>query len=501
MGFKTIAIGNPSVGKSSILNALAGEKLFKTGKKEDTTNLTYALVKKKNKSGDYFLDTPGLSVADKILKDKAAKEICEGLRAGGKCKVLFLVTETGGRVENQDIETIKKIHDAAPEIGDKYGIIVNKVKMSMLKLLKSESGKQKLIDQILGGLPDGKKCSENNIIIFGKCDALKGKSDQIVPPETFQDSNNVTLNEFVEKIPVISINKDEVDDIKFEQSDELKEKIKDLKSELEEVIGIKKFTCEKSSQKVEDRISEGIYKRIEDNVRFRLGNNIGKEKLEEAIDELFKRDYIGKNSIFVPELFICETPFDYDKLSKHVEELANDEKFSEKDKNHWNSIRKKIKDEARERSIYEQLKKFYDNQKDHEVLVLHGYNLMDTKHSPFKKEEPHTRKHFIILNKTYGYIFNIAMEGTLNIETLNNLTKDLKETKTLLELWYGANLNEHWKIISSICCEKSAISDLLQEVLGSSIMDFIFFSKDNFPMQLEKLHENMEKIVYDLRFD
>ena len=41
MSLKIITIGRPSVGKSSVLNTLAGDKLFETGKKEGSLNGGY----------------------------------------------------------------------------------------------------------------------------------------------------------------------------------------------------------------------------------------------------------------------------------------------------------------------------------------------------------------------------------------------------------------------------------------------------------------------------
>ena len=168
MSLKIITIGRPSVGKSSVLNALAGDKLFETGKKEGSISQTY---QKKSKDNIVYLDTPGFLVSD----DKTAEKICEKLQEGGKYQVLFLVTEKNGRIK-EGIETIAKILEAAPGIGSNYGIIVNKIKKNILKLLQSEpEKKRKFIDQIIGGIPEGKKCSEKNITFFGEYDELKGR--------------------------------------------------------------------------------------------------------------------------------------------------------------------------------------------------------------------------------------------------------------------------------------------------------------------------------------
>ena len=87
---KIIAVGNPGSGKSTYLNALAGENLFKSGVNVGG-GLTYELDVKKNTKG-HFLDTPGL--ADKKLRKKAGEAISEGLRKDGGYKVIFFVNFT-----------------------------------------------------------------------------------------------------------------------------------------------------------------------------------------------------------------------------------------------------------------------------------------------------------------------------------------------------------------------------------------------------------------------
>ena len=58
MQTKIIAVGNPGAGKSSLLNSLAGENLFKSGLNIGR-GLTYKLDEAVNDSG-HFLDTPGM---------------------------------------------------------------------------------------------------------------------------------------------------------------------------------------------------------------------------------------------------------------------------------------------------------------------------------------------------------------------------------------------------------------------------------------------------------
>ena len=60
MSTKIIAVGNPGVGKSSFLNSLAGENLFKSGLSIGR-GLTYQLDEQVNARG-HFLDTPGIFI-------------------------------------------------------------------------------------------------------------------------------------------------------------------------------------------------------------------------------------------------------------------------------------------------------------------------------------------------------------------------------------------------------------------------------------------------------
>ena len=73
-------------------------------------------------------------------------------------KVLFFVTEHGGRVAQQDSTTMKLVLDAAPEIGEKYGIIVNMVSKGVLKKLQTESMYHDFNNSMLAGIEEKNRC-------------------------------------------------------------------------------------------------------------------------------------------------------------------------------------------------------------------------------------------------------------------------------------------------------------------------------------------------------
>ena len=131
---------------------------------------------------------------------------------------------------------------------------------------------------------------------------------------------------------------------------------------LQEIIGQKEFYCTKdnTSEKLEKRMSKGILKKIKKNVKFCLGNAIKTDKLKYACDQLFKRDYLNKKQIFVPNYFIGEAHFDEKIFCSKLDERATDEHFSNEEKEYWNSKLKASKREATERILYELLREFYE---------------------------------------------------------------------------------------------------------------------------------------------
>ena len=129
--FSLIAIGNPGAGKSTVLNAIAREILFQSGIAFGN-GLTYELDKRTNDFGTFF-DTPGL--ADDTYREAAGKAISSALRTGGNFKVLFFVSTNSGRVVRQDITTLRLVLDAAPEIGNHYGLVINKVPKNVAERL------------------------------------------------------------------------------------------------------------------------------------------------------------------------------------------------------------------------------------------------------------------------------------------------------------------------------------------------------------------------------
>ena len=121
-----------------------------------------------------------LGLADVALRKKAAEAISNGLRMGGNFKVLFFITENRGRVSQQDTTTLKLVLDAAPEIREKYGIIVNMVSKKVLQKLEKESAYHYFNDLIFAGIDEKNRCSFNNIIFQYSVGCIPKNSTNII---------------------------------------------------------------------------------------------------------------------------------------------------------------------------------------------------------------------------------------------------------------------------------------------------------------------------------
>ena len=161
-GFVAI-VGRPNVGKSTLLNAIMGEKIAAVSKKPQTTrNRITGILTKKNVQY-VFCDTPGMHIPKTKLGDRMIKEISTAV-TDVDC-ILFVV------------EPEEEIHPAEKQMLDRFR---------------------------LAGQPV--------ILLINKCDAFKG---EIIPKTIALFSS---LYEFSAVIPISAMEKENIDVI-FEELD------------------------------------------------------------------------------------------------------------------------------------------------------------------------------------------------------------------------------------------------------------------------------------------
>ena len=235
-------MGNPGVGKSTILNSVAGKYVFKSGVSIGR-GMTYEL-QQVTVGNVTYCDTPGLS--DIKLRKEAGQAISSLLKQGGLCKILFVVTLEGGRIRPVDITTIQLIHDAAPEINNNFAIIVNKCSKRMLEKLSKEENWKELATSLFHGLND--EFIHDAIHLLAENEDLKDADDEFVQPNTFQG--------FVEfmfiKAPLIDLNPNKVKDVKTDEFEAMHEKFEDALSKLEADLDLKNAEIQKMTLRFEE---------------------------------------------------------------------------------------------------------------------------------------------------------------------------------------------------------------------------------------------------------
>ena len=198
-------IGNPGVGKSTLVNCLAQKILFKNGVSIGG-GLTYQMEKRDN-DGIVYMDIPGL--ADIKLRKAAAEAITKALRQNGIYQIFFVVTLEAGRVRPQDLATIKLVLENAKDV-TYYSLIVNKLTKKLYKTFL-ENDRQKLKELV----------SELNF----------GRESNVEPPaillvlrdDDLDDADNAfteieSLKNFVENAPYMIVVPDHVRDIPGDDS-------------------------------------------------------------------------------------------------------------------------------------------------------------------------------------------------------------------------------------------------------------------------------------------
>ena len=209
---------------------MAGEQLFESGINIGK-GLTYQLDERKNCKG-HFLDTPGL--ADQELRKQAGEAISAGLRKGGEYKVIFFVTESRGRVQAQDATTMKLVLDAAPEIGQNYGVVVNMVGKKVLAKIQDDDQRMKFLAALFVAIPAEQRCVYDHVIFFPEIDELEEKENALVSPTALISDKGLDLQTYLDTIvPKIGITEEKVNDVETDKFESLKMQLEQMAVEMQ----------------------------------------------------------------------------------------------------------------------------------------------------------------------------------------------------------------------------------------------------------------------------
>jgi GTP-binding protein Era len=106
-GFVSI-LGRPNAGKSTLLNALTGEKLAIVSEKPQTTRTSIQGVVNMEGAQIVFLDTPGIHKADSLFNERMMESVRESLR--DRDVILFL-GDAAATFSEEDAQAVELIRD------------------------------------------------------------------------------------------------------------------------------------------------------------------------------------------------------------------------------------------------------------------------------------------------------------------------------------------------------------------------------------------------------
>ena len=170
--------------------------------------------KKTSENKGTFYDTPGLADPDHSQRSVAAKAIRDALREGGEFKILFFVLTEAGRVVTQDVAAMKLVLDAAPELGNRYGIVINQLPHRVSQMLQNETSLHHFLSQLFSGIEESRVCARSNIMKLPKLKQLDGKNNILIDLNLLEDACGKKFSDFVyNEVPTVHLTKHKAKDI------------------------------------------------------------------------------------------------------------------------------------------------------------------------------------------------------------------------------------------------------------------------------------------------
>ena len=217
-------------------------------------------------------------------------------------------------------------------------------------------------------------------------------------------------------------------------------------------------------------------------------------KATKAAEALLKRDFYPifdlKSQVnfpskgyfaSVPSSFLSKSQvsqvLDTTNVSAFIETHGPD--LSPKEKSKWETNQSFVKGYSTEKVCYEALKEYFET-KEEWILMLHGANIMNF---DFNLDLRLKEKDFIIINGTKGYILLLEAKHSLQGSNRKSSIDQLKDAKTKIQNWFGADLGSSWITIGMVYSQKgNCVQDFCDDC-----QRFLICGQDDIKTKLDQL--------------
>ncbi|MBE6853286.1 MAG: GTPase Era [Ruminococcus sp.] len=178
--FITIA-GRTNAGKSSLLNALIGEKIASVSSKSQTTRTKITGVVNVDETQLIFIDTPGLHKAKNKLSEYMLKAVRE---SASDIDAVFFMVDCTRKIGDQEREMLRSVSSSKTPLV----LILNKI-----DLLKDKTVLAKTIAELNSEynfdavIPISVLCNDGIDLVLEKALSLAVESPHFFPPDTITD--------------------------------------------------------------------------------------------------------------------------------------------------------------------------------------------------------------------------------------------------------------------------------------------------------------------------
>lgn len=208
-------IGRPNVGKSTLLNAIIGEKISAISSKPQTTRQNITFIHTDEDAQIIFLDTPGIQKPKNKLGEFMLTESKEGIEDSDVITYIVDTSKKIGRAERSIIDILKEYKGKLPII-----LLINKVdtirKDELLEII-SMYAEEEIFDEII---PISAMKNDGVDIYLGSLkkylkagpmyypeDMITDKNERFIVAEIIREKGLMYLNEEVPHGLAISIEK------------------------------------------------------------------------------------------------------------------------------------------------------------------------------------------------------------------------------------------------------------------------------------------------------